>query len=613
MSHFCRAILLVAAALGARADTPFNNAKAPWARTSLQLFLGATSPPPPSLCTDACMFASEDHWDDCDDGGAPGSEFPMCAYCTDCADYSRGQPPVASSAPLRAVTGICTKTCFYASESDGGPGSEFPMCAYNNDCVDYEGRPPPSPHSAGTNNCLNTGGSSCNDGGGPGSDFATYAHSTECVDCGPRVSMPSSPPRSLAAHPARNPPPSSCSNLCFTSNADDDDGGPGSERLFCAARAVVSTKHADMFTRRAGTSTSHAVASYTSAGMGTIHAAIGNVRAVMSIPRTVVSADRAVVGILRAVTSTSHAVMIAHRAEHNARHHKHHMRRRKHKSRRRENFRSPAPSMPPPKTPQCRSDSGLLDGSSILIPRQLVCWGCLLMASLMALHLCFANSPCSRPPRPREKQGVHGALTLLAWCTMLPHTEASDVPRLYRGLQLEVPSHRRELYTTQVSTSAGLTSALANTAVSRIVLASGTYNLTSELSITRSVVLEAAVAGLVTLNAQASSSSQRRVLSINPGSSGVVQLIGLSITGGYNSDVRAHSKFPIAPMEFSHILRVRLQGGGVYVYRGSVTFSSCTITDNSAYDVRDHAQKFPSPRWENCSRTCFDSRVHNCE
>ena len=128
---------------------------------------------------------------------------------------------------------------------------------------------------------------------------------------------------------------------------------------------------------------------------------------------------------------------------------------------------------------------------------------------------------------------------------MLPHTEASDVPRLYRGLQLEVPSHRRELYTTQVSTSAGLTSALANTAVSRIVLASGTYNLISELSITRSVILEAAAGATVTLNAQASSSSPRRVLYINPGSSGVVQLIGLRITGGYISYVRAHvRKFP---------------------------------------------------------------------
>jgi hypothetical protein len=132
-------------------------------------------------------------------------------------------------------------------------------------------------------------------------------------------------------------------------------------------------------------------------------------------------------------------------------------------------------------------------------------------------------------------------------CTELPCIEASDVPGLNRGLQLAVPSHRRELQTA-VSTSAGLTSALANTAVSRIVLASGTYNLIAELSITRSVILEAAVAGSVILNAQASSSSQRRVLNINPsssGSSGVVQLIGLNITGGYGSSVRARvQNFP---------------------------------------------------------------------
>ena len=195
----------------------------------------------------------------------------------------------------------------------------------------------------------------------------------------------------------------------------------------------------------------------------------------------------------------------------------------------------------------------VLDGCSILIPRQLMCWGCLLKASLMALHLRFAKSPCSRPRRPREKQGVHGALTLLAWCTMMLCTEASDVPGLHRGLQLAVPSHRRELQT-QVSTSASLTSALANTVVSRIVLASGTYNLISELSITRSVILEAAAGATVTLNAQASSSSQRRVLYIDPGSSGVVQLIGLRITGGY-SKVRAHvQKFPTPRWETADAL-----------------------------------------------------------
>ena len=132
---------------------------------------------------------------------------------------------------------------------------------------------------------------------------------------------------------------------------------------------------------------------------------------------------------------------------------------------------------------------------------------------------------------------------------MLLCTEASDVAGLYRGQQLAVPSHRRELQTS-VSTTAGLTSALANTAVSRIVLASGTYDLTAGLIVTRSVILEAAVAGSVVLHAQANSSSERRVLSINPGPSGIVQLIGLKITGGYTSHVRARvQNFPLPRWE----------------------------------------------------------------
>ena len=49
-------------------------------------------------------------------------------------------------------------------------------------------------------------------------------------------------------------------------------------------------------------------------------------------------------------------------------------------------------------------------------------------------------------------------------------------------------------------------------------------------------------------------------------------------------------------MTFAH-----LQSGGVYIDNsGTVTLSSCTITGNTASSVRAHAQKFPSPRWENC-------------
>ena len=43
-----------------------------------------------------------------------------------------------------------------------------------------------------------------------------------------------------------------------------------------------------------------------------------------------------------------------------------------------------------------------------------------------------------------------------------------------------------------------------------------------------------------------------------------------------------------------------LQGGGVYIHGSTVSFSSCTITGNTMWlnNVRAHAQKFPSPRWE---------------
>ena len=61
------------------------------------------------------------------------------------------------------------------------------------------------------------------------------------------------------------------------------------------------------------------------------------------------------------------------------------------------------------------------------------------------------------------------------------------------------------------------------------------------------------------------------------------------------------SKVPIALMGFSHVLCLCLQGGGVFISSGTVTFSSCTITGNTATTyVRAHIRKFPSPQWENC-------------
>ena len=109
--------------------------------------------------------------------------------------------------------------------------------------------------------------------------------------------------------------------------------------------------------------------------------------------------------------------------------------------------------------------------------------------------------------------------------------------------QLLYGANRRTLQTavwSTVDSIDSLTSAIANTSISHIVLDPGTYNLSAELSITRSVIIEAVVAGSVVLDAQASMGSPRRVLNINPGPSGVVQINGLNITGGYTfEEVRA--------------------------------------------------------------------------
>jgi hypothetical protein len=130
-----------------------------------------------------------------------------------------------------------------------------------------------------------------------------------------------------------------------------------------------------------------------------------------------------------------------------------------------------------------------------------------------------------------------------------------------------------------VSNTVALTSALADTAVGRIILAPGTYFLSGELSVTRSVIIEAEVARSVVLNG----GNAFRVLNVNPGSSGVVQLIGLNITGGQSLGASNGG-----------------WGGGVLVLGGSVTISSCTINGNTASGVRSHAQNIPSPRWESC-------------
>ena len=78
---------------------------------------------------------------------------------------------------------------------------------------------------------------------------------------------------------------------------------------------------------------------------------------------------------------------------------------------------------------------------------------------------------------------------------------------------------------TTVSSANELSNQISNTSISYILLEPGTYILTSPLSISRDVILEAGP-GTVVLDGEGST----RVLEIN---SGKVELIGLNITGGY--------------------------------------------------------------------------------
>jgi hypothetical protein len=202
----------------------------------------------------------------------------------------------------------------------------------------------------------------------------------------------------------------------------------------------------------------------------------------------------------------------------------------------------PPRSLPPTTTPTAAlATSNDASTHAILVPSGL--WpdaSLVLVSASVAAPTHATIPPILPPPRIRSPSPSLPSSPLLPpsplLCTVLPCTEANDIPGL-NSVQL-VPSHRRELQTA-VSTSAGLLSALANTGVGRIVLDPGTYMLSAELSVTRSVVLEAAVAGSVVLHAQASAWSLHRVLNISTGSSDVVQLIGLNITGGY-VEVRAH-------------------------------------------------------------------------
>ena len=109
-----------------------------------------------------------------------------------------------------------------------------------------------------------------------------------------------------------------------------------------------------------------------------------------------------------------------------------------------------------------------------------------------------------------------------------------------------------------------LISTLANNATSHIILAAGCYVLTAELTLVRTVTIEAAVLGSVVLDAQGGDHHGHRtsrLLSIDPGTLNTVQLVGINVTGG-------------------HLTSSPAQGGGLIIRSGSVILRDCDISQN---------------------------------
>ena len=156
-----------------------------------------------------------------------------------------------------------------------------------------------------------------------------------------------------------------------------------------------------------------------------------------------------------------------------------------------------------------------------------------------------------------------------------------------------VALHGRHLNEVSASTVGEFAAAVNNSAVDKILLAAGTYKLTSTMCwrsavcIDRALTIEAGLPGTVVLNA----TGARRVFHIQSG--GTVKLIGLNITGGYVSPASVfafRTPQPLcvisssAPME-RYVLGFGLQGGGLYI-EGTATLTNTNVYSNQASGVR---------------------------
>ena len=153
----------------------------------------------------------------------------------------------------------------------------------------------------------------------------------------------------------------------------------------------------------------------------------------------------------------------------------------------------------------------------------------------------------------------------------------------------DVALHGRHLSEVSASTVGEFIAAVSNSAVDKILLAAGTYYLTSDMCsgsavcIDRTLTIEAEVPGAVVLNAMGA----RRVFEIQSG--GTAELIGLNITGGIATTVQSARHlnplrhFLHCPAE--NVLAFVLQGGGLRA-SGTATLTNSNFYSNTGSPVR---------------------------
>ena len=133
----------------------------------------------------------------------------------------------------------------------------------------------------------------------------------------------------------------------------------------------------------------------------------------------------------------------------------------------------------------------------------------------------------------------------------------------------DVALRGRHLNEVAASTVGEFTAAVGNSAVDKILLAAGTYELTtnmctgmnmyglgSAVCINRALTIEAEVPGAVVLNAMGG----RRIFLIQSG--GTAELIGLNITGGYAYVQSARLLNPLDSSPIAPLARSRAESRG---------------------------------------------------